>query len=103
MKSFLFIVLSVITLTSFISSKSQIVGKINTDCFGATTEAAFDEVTRYSRYKDEAGILRLMSKAEKDTSVGYSLKELKALSTKKRDMLMIDSWFFEGNYKRVNS
>jgi hypothetical protein len=44
-----------------------------------------------------------INKTEKDTSVGYSLKELKALSTKKRDMLMIDSWFFEGNYKRVNS
>jgi hypothetical protein len=76
MKSLLFIVLSVITLTSFISSKSQIIGKINTDCFGATTEAAFDEVTRYSRYKDEAGILRLMSKGKvvllkKGTSVYF--------------------------------
>lgn len=42
-------------------------------------------------------------KTEKDTKVGYCLKELKALSSKKRDMLMIDSWFFEGNFKRVNS
>jgi hypothetical protein len=40
-------------------------------------------------------------KKEKDTKIGYCLKELKALSTKKRNMLMIDSWFFEGNFKRV--
>ena len=42
-------------------------------------------------------------KTEKDTKVGYCLKELKASSSKKRDMLMIDSWFFEGNFDRVNS
>lgn len=43
------------------------------------------------------------NKTEKDTKVGYCLKELKALSSKKRDMLMIDSWFFEGNFDRINN
>lgn len=56
MKILIITLLSIISLTSFVSSKPQIVGKINTDCFGATTESALDEVIRYSRQKDEAGI-----------------------------------------------
>ncbi len=42
-------------------------------------------------------------KNEKDAKVEYCLKELKALSSKKRDMLMVDSWFFEGNFKSINN
>lgn len=44
-----------------------------------------------------------INKTEKGTKIGYCLKELKALSNKKRNMLMIDSWFFEGNFDRINN
>ena len=44
-----------------------------------------------------------IKKREKNTTVSYCLKELKALSSKKRDMLIIDSWFFEGNFKSGNN
>lgn len=64
MKILIITLLSIISLTSFVSSKPQIVGKINTDCFGATTESALDEVIRYLRQKNEAGILRLMNKGK---------------------------------------
>lgn len=44
-----------------------------------------------------------IKKREKNTTVGYCLKELKALSFKKSDTIMIESWFFEGNFDRLNN
>lgn len=44
-----------------------------------------------------------IKKREKNTTVSYCLKELKALSFKKSDTIMIESWFFEGNFDRMNN
>lgn len=90
MKALLVTILSIFLLMSFISSKPQIIGRINTDCFGATTESTLDEVIRYSRHKDEAGILRLMNKGKvvllkKGTSVylvssGFTVSKIEVRS-----------------------
>lgn len=69
------------------NSSAQIIGKINNDCFGATTESALDEAIRYSIHKDESGILSLMNKGKvvqlkKGTSVylvssGFTVTRIK--------------------------
>jgi hypothetical protein len=74
---------------SFLSSSAQIIGKINNDCFVATTETVLDEVIRYSIRKDESRILGLMNKGKvvqlkKGTSVylvssGFTVARIKVI------------------------